>query len=84
MLFTCKNFIFSDFTWKKSFLLQEMVGVWRPLAPPFFKALVRLIRELQKQRQDTFCKKNVFENLKNPEENTCTEVPFLIKLQAES
>ena len=38
MFFTCKNFMFSDFTWKKNILLQEMVrGAergWRPL-PPF-------------------------------------------------
>ena len=26
MFFTCKNFMFSDFTWKKNILLQEMVG----------------------------------------------------------
>ena len=27
MFFTCKNFVFSDFTWKKIFL-QEIVGEW--------------------------------------------------------
>ena len=31
MFFTCKNFMFSDFTWKKIILLLEMV---RGLAPP--------------------------------------------------
>ena len=37
MLFTCKNFKFSDLTWKKKFLLQKMVGDWRPSCspPPF-------------------------------------------------
>ena len=38
MFFTRKSFMFSDFTWKKNILLQEMVrgaeGGWRPL-PPF-------------------------------------------------
>ena len=34
MLFTCKNFKFSDLTWKKKFLLQKMVGDWRPSCSP--------------------------------------------------
>ena len=42
MFFTRKSFMFSDFTWKKNILLQEMVrgaeGGWRPL-PPFPTAL---------------------------------------------
>ena len=33
MFFTCKNFMFSDFTWKKNILLQAMV-------PPFPCSLV--------------------------------------------
>ena len=33
MLFTCRNFIFFNFEWKKSFLLREMVGDWRPPPP---------------------------------------------------
>ena len=36
MLFTCKNFKFSNFTWEKQFLLQEMVGGLPPPAPPPF------------------------------------------------
>ena len=38
MFFTCKNFMFSDFTLKKNILLQEMVGgggKWRPPGPHF-------------------------------------------------
>ena len=42
MLFTCKNFMFSDFTWKKRFLLQKMWGGGRgagvPPGPPFSRA----------------------------------------------
>ena len=42
MLFTCKNFMFSDFTWKKHFLLQEMWDGGRgadvPPGPPFSRA----------------------------------------------
>ena len=36
MLFTCKNFMFSDFMWKKKLLLQEMLGEG---ASPFSTAL---------------------------------------------
>ena len=40
ILFTCKSltklFMLFDLTWKKIFLLQEMVGGWRlPALPPF-------------------------------------------------
>ena len=40
MFFTCKNFMFSDFTLKKNILLQEMGGGGGiPLAPTFPTAL---------------------------------------------
>ena len=34
MLLTCKDFIFSDFTWKKRFLHHEMVMVVAGTPPP--------------------------------------------------
>ena len=52
MLFTSKNVLFPNFTWKKKFL-QKMVGcrkgvgagvVWRPPAPPVCTALYHVIK----------------------------------------
>ena len=35
MLFTCKNFKFSDLTWEKDFCTRKWWGDWRPSCPPF-------------------------------------------------
>ena len=39
MFFTCKNFMVSDFMWKKNFFSRKWCGGWRPPCPPFPAAL---------------------------------------------